>query len=320
MINKGSNYNININHPELSNNANNIAIDPKKCSNYVMLGWEGLSVTNRYRLRLTLSSDNLLLPGRITFTNSLYIDDNGVAYYNANNQRTIIIANLLFPDGTLRKNSVILLRNGWVELSKVRILTANNIEKIPTLSDLQNVYMVYSWGGNVSFKYGNATIPTINANSAIVSFAQNLEYALSRTIASDQNIVRVHTQNKSFYINTDGSEGTLYVIMPKAEALVDAFGQVDYPEPISWVFGIPSSHREVVFKTEAINSKVEDANVPNLENLSVVYGAGVTSLTINNTQNSGSTDVIYFKITYYPYMHLDVGHYIVERITPINSL
>jgi hypothetical protein len=180
--------------------------------------------------------------------------------------------------------------------------------------------MVYSWGGNVSFKYGNATIPTINANSAIVSFAQNLEYALSRTIASDQNIVRVHTQNKSFYINTDGSEGTLYVIMPKAEALVDAFGQVDYPEPISWVFGIPSSHREVVFKTEAINSKVEDANVPNLENLSVVYGAGVTSLTINNTQNSGSTDVIYFKITYYPYMHLDVGHYIVERITPINSL
>lgn len=304
-----------------SPNDNRIVIDPNKCGNYVMLGWQGLGVTGKYELSLSSDTVNKLLPGRITFVNSIYIADNGITYYNTENKSTNISVDMLFPDGTLRRGTVIVLRNGWVELSKVRSLSATNDEVTPILQDLQNVYMLHSWGGNVSMKYGNATIPITNENYAATGFVQNSEYSVSRFIDSTDTIVRIHPQNKSVYINTNGvNEDILYVIMPKMYKLVGAQGPVDYPEPISWVFEMSAKHREIKFKVEDIDNMVDDADVPNLSDLAVASGLGGTSvLTVPNTAG-GSAGEVYFKITYYPFMYQDVGRWVVERITPIESI
>jgi hypothetical protein len=228
---------------------------------------------------------------------------------------------MLLPDGTLRRNTVIVLRNGWVELSKVRSLSALNSEVVPQLQDLQNVYMLHSWGGNVSVKYSNATTPTVNENSAATGFIQNSEYSIGRFIASSDSIVRIHPQNKSVYINTTGvDEDILYIIMPKMYKLVGAQGPVDYPEPISWIFEMSARHREIKFKLEDIDNMVSDADVPNLSDLNVASSIGGTSvLTVPNTAG-GSAGEVYFKITYYPFMYQDVGRWVVERITPIESI
>lgn len=302
-------------------NESQIVIDPKKCGNYVMLGWQGLSAVGKYELTLNSATVNKLLPGRITFINSVYIADNGVTYYNANNKPSNISVDMLLPDGTLRKSTVIVLRNGWVELSKVRSLSATNDEVTPILQDLQNVYMLHSWGGNVSMKYGNATIPITNENYAATGFVQNSEYSIGRFISSTDTIVRIHPQNKSVYINTSGvDEDILYVIMPKMYKLVGAQGPVDYPEPISWIFEMSAIHREIKFKVEDIDNMVDDVDVPNLSDLAVASSLGGTSvLTVPNTAG-GSAGEVYFKITYYPFMYQDVGRWVVERITPIESI
>lgn len=304
-----------------SSNENRIVIDPNKCGNYVMLGWEGLSVSGKYELALNSSTVNKLLPGRITFINSVYIADNGITYYNTNNKSSNISVNLLLPDGTLRKNTVIVLRNGWVELSKVRSLSASNSEVTPLLEDLQNVYMLHSWGGNVSTKYGNASVPVTNENSAATGFVQNTDYSISRFISSTEDIVRIHPQNKSVYINTSGTnEAPLYIIMPKMYKLVGSQGPVDYPEPISWIFEMSANHREIRFKVEDIDNRVSDADVPNLSDLNVASSnRGTSPLVIQNTA-SGPSGEIYFKITYYPFMYQDVGRWIVEIITPVESI
>lgn len=301
-------------------NANNIRIDPNKCSNYVMLGWQGLSVSGKYELQLGSNAVNQLYPGRVTFMNSIYIADNGISYYNDGNKPTNILVDLLLPDGTLRSASVIVLRNGWVELCKVRNLDSNNAEVIPTLEALKNVYMLYSYGGNVSMKLGNASLPRVNSNGAIVGYEQNLDYSVSRFIDSESSIARVYPQNKTIYVNSDGTEDTLYIIMPRMKMLVNALGQVDYPEPLSWVFQLSGHHREIKFKVEDIHSRVPDADVPNLDDLYVAYDIGSTPLVVANNSSVQTVADVYFRLTYYPFMNQDVGVWVAEIINNVNSI
>ena len=303
-----------------------IEIDRNKCGNYVMLAWQNLVVTGRFTLNLISSNINPLYPGKIVFTNSMYIADNGSVYYNAYNNPTFISVNLLLPDGTLRKSAKIVLRNGWIEIGKVRSLSSNNDEVVPSLVDFQNVYMLYSWGGNVTFSYDTSFTPVINSNSVITGYEQTTENEINRFIDATDTVARVHMQNKVVFINTSGVEGTLYIVMPFFYYIPDyqstgMLGETDYAEPVTWLFEVETLHREIKFKYEPISANTPDEDVPDLPDLKVAFGNGVTDLVIPNTRNSGAiAGKILFKITYYPGEGSVYGNWVVEKVTQVASI
>ena len=303
-----------------------IEIDRNKCGNYVMLAWQNLVVTGRFTLNLTSSNVNPLYPGKIVFTNSMYIADNGSVYYNAYNNPTFISVNLLLPDGTLRKSAKIVLRNGWIEIGKVRSLSSNNEEVVPSLVDFQNVYMLYSWGGNVNFSYDTSFTPVVNSNSVITGYEQTPDNEINRFIDAADTVARVHMQNKVVFINTSGVEDTLYIVMPFFYYIPDyqstgMLGETDYAEPITWLFEVETLHREIKFKYESISANTPDEDVPDLPDLKVAFGNGVTDLVIPNTRNSGALPgKILFKITYYPGEGSVYGNWIVEKVTQVASI
>ena len=303
-----------------------IEIDRNKCGNYVMLAWQNLVVSGRFTLNLVSSNVNPMYPGKIVFTNSMYITDNGSVYYNAYNNPSFISVNLLLPDGTLRKSAKIVLRNGWIEIGKVRSLSVNNEEVVPSLVDFQNVYMLYSWGGNVTFSYDTSFTPIVNSNSVITGYEQTTENEINRFIDASASVARVHMQNKVVFINTDGTEDALYIVMPFFYYIPDyqstgMLGETDYAEPITWLFEIETLHREVKFKYEPISANTPDADIPDLPDLKVAYGNTVTDLVIPNTHESGATPgKILFKITYYPGEGSVYGNWVVEKVTQVASI
>lgn len=303
-----------------------IEIDRNKCGNYVMLAWQNLVVTGRFTLNLISSNVNPLYPGKIVFTNSMYIADNGSVYYNAYNNPTFISVNLLLPDGTLRKSAKIVLRNGWIEIGKVRSLSSNNEEVVPSLVDFQNVYMLYSWGGNVTFSYDTSFTPIVNSNSVITGYEQTTENEINRFIDASASVARVHMQNKVVFINTSGTEDALYIVMPFFYYIPDyqstgELGETDYAEPITWLFEVGTLHREIKFKYEPISTNTPDEDVPDLPDLKVAFGNGVTNLVIPNTRNSGAiAGKILFKITYYPGEGSVYGNWVVEKVTQVASI
>lgn len=303
-----------------------IEIDRNKCGNYVMLAWQNLVVTGRFTLNLISSNVNPLYPGKIVFTNSMYIADNGSVYYNAYNNPTFISVNLLLPDGTLRKSAKIVLRNGWIEIGKVRSLSSNNEEVVPSLVDFQNVYMLYSWGGNVTFSYDTSFTPVVSNNSVITGYEQTPDNEINRFIDASASVARVHMQNKVVFINTSGVEDTLYIVMPFFYYIPDyqstgMLGETDYAEPVTWLFEVETLHREIKFKYEPISANTPDEDVPDLPDLKVAFGNGVTDLVIPNTRNSGATPgKILFKITYYPGEGSVYGNWVVEKVTQVASI
>ena len=133
-------------------------------------------------------------------------------------------------------------------------------------------------------------------------------------------------QNKVVFINTSGVEDALYIVMPFFYYIPDyqstgMLGETDYAEPITWLFEIATLHREVKFKYEPISANTPDEDIPDLPDLKVAYGNGVTDLVIPNTRDSGATPgKILFKITYYPGEGSVYGNWVVEKVTQVASI
>lgn len=283
----------------------NIELDSKKVCNYIQLAWEGLFQENRYRLDLTSATLNNIPPGRIVFLNTIYTKDNGISYYNKWNKKTSIKVNLLTLDGVLRKAATITLLSGWVELSRMISLDANNGVIQPSSADLGAVYILHSYGGNVVIDTDTVFSPTVNTDSAITNFDQTVEYSPSRFVNSGDTVFRVYPQNKSIYIGYGTPEDApLYIVLPYFHDLYGTVYYHDSIEPVSWMFLISDGHREVIFKKATIGTQYTDEDVPNLETIGPTIPA-----------KAGNLGNIYFRITYYPFFRPGgLPEYIVEKL------
>ena len=294
-------------------------LDMQKLTNYIMLGWEGLSVTNTNELYLQ-ANFNKFPAGRITFNNNIYIDEGGTLYYNKANKKSIIYGNFLTLDGILYKNTKICLQGGWVELSKIQSINNNNEEVAFNGDTFKDVFVIYAYGGNVKIGVNSPSVPETNENQAVVGSSISQEYSIGRFVHTTTNIVRIQPSNRYIYINGDGSEDPLYVVMPNMHSLIN--GSVDFIRELVYTFTFMShSHRQVFFKVEDFGSNTPDSEVPNLPDLYVKYDAGISPLTINNTYNSGNAGEETFRLTYMPGFGIaDNPYWLVELVTYVNQI
>ena len=291
----------------------NQMVDPNKVSNYIMLGWDGLSETAANTINITGTSP--LPAGHVVFTNKLYVKDDGTLFYNTNNKRTTITGNFVMPDGQLLYNSKIFLYGGWVELSKFATLDANNSEVEISNSQYKVSYMIHNWGGGVALPTSDQNMPVVNSAGAVVGMEVSDEYATNRFISTDDTQAILHPSNRYIWINGTTTDDPVYIVLPVFyTGIIDG---TDCPTPIEYNFRISGMHRQVIFKVATAGTNI--TNVANLEDLNVQYDAGMTPFTIN--AGGSEANYIYFRITYVPSSGL-VGNckWIAERINLINSI
>lgn len=290
---------------------NNIELDSKKVCNYIQLAWELLLPDNRFKLDLTIPSLNNIPPGRIVFSNTIYTKDNGVTYYNSKSRKSSIRVHLLSLDGTLRRYAEITLLGGWVELSRVASLDANNQVISSSLVDLQSVYILHSYGGKVFMNADTVFTPRVNDSSAIVNFVQTPEYSPSRYVAREDTVCRVYPQNRSIYLGYGTPEDSpLYVVLPYFQSLYGTTFYQDSMGPVSWIFLVSDGHREIIFKKAGVGATYTDEDVPDLETLNFSIPA-----------KAGNLGNIYFKITYYPFFNPGgLPEYVIEKLNSVSTI
>lgn len=281
-------------------NGQDILLDAKKMSNCIAVGWRGLSVAPQNWLDLD-SPLHTIPTGKITITNSWYITDDGTVYYNKSNSGTAIQLSALLPNGLIT-STIIVLCNGWIELSKLRFLDANNNDVNPQPNVFKNLFIIHGYGGNVLFDNTiNIQVPDVNSNQVVTGIINTTDYDAARVVPNSVDVIRVYNTNKIIDILSGGS-ATRYIVMPDYSLGTTDLGfstpVLDYDKPLVYMFDVSNCVGTFVFKTCKINNSFEDENVANLQDLRVLAdfsGQLTTPLTITN---DGSP--MQFKLTYLP--------------------
>ena len=311
----------NVKNADRDSRYSDIQLEPSKMTNRIAIGWEGLSVCRKKWL--DLSSPLYPLPtGRVTITNSWYITDNGTVYYNSGNAPSFIALQALLPNGLIT-NIRITLCSGWVELSKLDFLNANNQKVLVNTQVFNNVYIIHNWGGNVLFDINRSVmLPTVNENQVVVGYTESNDYSPARRIAKDVDVIRVYPSNTSL-VNIAGGTGeaaTRYVVLPSS--FIDStdvsvmIPPMDIYSPKTFMFKIEASSANFIFKVSKIISSFADEDVADLQNLQVVISnGGRTALEIQ-----GGASAKWFKLTYLPNVDILGENWVLEAVTPVSTI
>jgi hypothetical protein len=301
-------------------------IAPNKMSNCISIPWKTLGISNE--THLDLSSPLYPLPvGKITITNSWYVMDDGTMYYNTNNNVSRISIQAFLPDGVLAYVNVALC-NGWIQISKLNFLDADNNPIITTNTGFNNVYVIHGWGGNVLFNTNyEVRVPTTNNNQVVTGFTASDKYGAVRNVPADETVIRVNTSNTTLIDIVGGAaeEATRYVVLPIFRLLstdnVGVSTSVDSFKPVSYLFKISSSSSATfVFKINKIAKQFNDADADDLQDLKVlgpndVYNVGTPLVVTTNGT------VKWFKLTYLPFTGISTTPYwILEAVNPIATI
>ena len=311
----------NVKNADRDSRYSDIQLEPSKMTNRIAIGWEGLSVCRKKWL--DLSSPLYPLPtGRVTITNSWYITDNGTVYYNSGNAPSFIVLQALLPNGLIA-NIRITLCSGWVELSKLDFLNANNQKVLVNTQVFNNVYIIHNWGGNVLFDINRSVmLPTVNENQVVVGYTESNDYSPARKVAKDVDVIRVYPSNTSL-VNIAGGTGeaaTRYVVLPSS--FIDStdvsvmIPPMDIYSPKTFMFKIDASSANFVFKVSKIISSFADEDAADLQNLQVaISNGGRTALEIQ-----GGASAKWFKLTYLPNVDILGENWVLEAVTPVSTI